>query len=109
MSAKAACLIPARWTLEDYARHTCGDRSHVHISRTELGDSLKHGLVEIVRPEDRRQRRRMIVRAVRILNVRGLSCVVGAGLVIALGDPSDRGWALAMLAQVRKRREGLYE
>jgi hypothetical protein len=109
VSAKAACIIPRRWTLEDYARHTCGDRSHGHLSRVELADNLKHGLVEIVRHEDRRLRHKTVVRIVRTLAARGLSCSVGSFLVMALSDRCERGWALAMLAQIRMRREARVE
>jgi len=114
VSAKAACVIPTRWTLEDYAQHTCSDRSHGHLSKTELADNRKHGLIEVLREEHieivrhpvrRRIHHRAVVRIVRTLAARGLSCSVGSRLVIALGDPTDRGWALVMLAQIRKRRE----
>lgn len=109
VSAKAACVIPTRWTLEDYSRHTCSDRSHAHLSRVELADNLNHGLVEMVREGDRRGRIKTVVRIVRTLAARGLSCSVGDVLVLALSDRCQRGWALTMLAQIRMRREARAE
>lgn len=63
------------------------------------------GLVEVLREENERRRVKGIVRLTRTFAARGLSCIIGAELVIALGDPSERSWALAMLAQIRKRVE----
>ena len=108
MSAKVACLIPHRWSIEEYGLHTCADRSHSHLSRTECAESLRFGFVEIVRSGDRRLHRKMVVRMLRTLPLRGLSCSVGAGLVLALGS-NDRNWALAMLSQVRMRNESRLE
>jgi hypothetical protein len=98
-------VIPRRWTLDDYAQHSCSDHSHAHLSRAELADSLKHGLVELVRYEDRRQHHKAIVRVVRILSVRGLSCRVGEALALMLASDNARGTALTMLSQIRMRRE----
>jgi hypothetical protein len=109
LSRKYACVIPRLWTLEDYAQHTCSDKSHGHLSRVEFADNVKHGLVEILRHGDRRLREKTVVRAVRTLPARGLSCSVGAALVTALGDRSERGWALSMLALIRRRVEARSE
>jgi hypothetical protein len=105
MSTKHACVIPTRWTLGDYALHTCSDRSHAHLSRAEYDDNLSHGLVELLRGPDHRLRRKAVVRAVRTLPVRGLSCTVGEALVLMLADDRGRGVAKAMLAQIKMRRE----
>lgn len=109
VSTKIACLIPARWSLEDYARHTCNDRSHLHLSRSEYEDNLRDGSVELIRYPDRRLRRPAVVRIVRIQR-RGLSRSVGETLAVEIalvamdGKPRD-GWPHAMLAQIRMRRE----
>lgn len=109
MSAKAACVIPRRWTLEDYALHTCADRSHGHLSRVELADNLRHGFVEVLRHGNSKAHLKPVVRLVRTLPARGLSCSVGAELAAALRDDAERGWAIAMLNQIRGRRESLME
>jgi len=67
------------------------------------------GLVELIREGDRRGRIKTVVRIVKTLAARGLSCSVGSGLVLALSDRIERGWALAMLAQIRMRREARVE
>ncbi|MGO9641498.1 MAG: hypothetical protein ACLP1Y_09375 [Candidatus Acidiferrales bacterium] len=105
VSAKIACVIPRRWTLEDYAQHTCSDHSHAHLSRVELADNLRNGLVELVRAEDGRLPQKIIVRQVRTLTARGLSCTVGEGLVVMLRRENERAVALVMLAHIRMRRE----
>ena len=108
MSSKVACLIPSRWTLEDYARHTCHDGSHAHFSKSEYDQQLRDGAIELVRHPDRRMGRKAVVRIVRIVR-RGLSCSVGTELSIAIVEASyeraTNGWAHAMLAQIRMRRE----
>lgn len=108
VSAKVACLIPSHWTLEDYGRHTCHDGSHVHFSKSQYDEQLRDGSVELLRYPDRRMGRKAIVRIVRVAH-RGLSCSVGSELSIAIVEASyehaTSGWAHAMLAQIRMRRE----
>jgi hypothetical protein len=102
-------VIPGRWTLEEYARHTCDDRSHFHLSRTEYNENLALGLIEVVRaPECSRKgvmRVKAIVRTVRVLAARGLSCSMGEALPIMLSENGSRGVALVMMAEIRNRRE----
>jgi hypothetical protein len=107
VSAKVACLIPARWDLQDYALHTCSDRSHIHLSKSEFEDNLENKLIEILRPPDSRRGRKAVVRIIRTMTARGLSCSVGEGLATALRTDSERDWALTMLAQIRGRREAI--
>ena len=73
-------MIPRRWTLGDYLQHSCSDRSHAHLSRVELADSLSHGLVELVRAGRHKPYQKAVVRVVRTLSVRGLSCTAGASV-----------------------------
>jgi len=101
-------VIPSRWTLEDYSRHTCGDRSHSHISRAELAEGMSTGLMKMLRPRVWKNGRviaKAVVQIMRTFPTRGLSCCVGAELVISLEKSSERDWAGAMLASIRMRRE----
>ena len=53
MSKKTVCVIPATWSLEDYARHTCFDRSHSHTTIDEASSNIAHSIAQwIVRPTD---------------------------------------------------------
>jgi hypothetical protein len=81
----------------------------VHISRVELAEGLNMGLMKMLRPRSFKNGRivaKAVVQVIRVFSMRGLSCCVGAQLVISLERHSDRDWASAMLASIRMRREG---
>ena len=103
MSKKTVCEIPSRWTVADYAAHSCTDRSHRHITRSQASDDVRSGMAEWVRsPRDRRNR--LIVRVVvRNIAFRGLSSIVGAHLRMAVAAEED--WAITMLRCIQMRRE----
>jgi hypothetical protein len=98
VSLKRYCLVPARWTPDDLARHSCADRSHVHLSRSQVWDLEREGLLEWVRrPISRAEKG--IVKIRRIVAARGLSCRIGEAL--AEGLRLRLPWARAMLADIR--------
>jgi len=104
LSVKRYCLVPARWTLEEYARHTCDDRSHSHLSKSQVYELEALKLIEwLRRPEDRKQKG--VLKQLRTISHRGLSCRVGGELASALRDDSRRGIAQVMLANINMRRE----
>jgi hypothetical protein len=45
VSLKNICRIPRTWNLEEYRRHTCTDRSHLHFSRSQIAPYEAKGLV----------------------------------------------------------------
>jgi hypothetical protein len=97
MSYKRYCLVRPSWTPDDCARHTCDDRSHIHLSRSQLAALEADDLVEwLHQPVNRHDKG--IVRLRRLLPARGLSCRVGAELAEAV----QRGlaWARVMLADI---------
>ena len=103
MSKKTVCEIPSRWTVADYAAHSCTDRSHRHITRTQASEDVSSGMAEWVRPP-RDRRGRMVVRVVvRNISFRGLSSIVGTELRLAVA--AKEGWAVAMLRSIQMRRE----
>lgn len=111
MSAKLFCLVPPRWTLHDYSLHTCSDRSHSHLSRSQVYDFEKHGsinwiairyadrqLIPTSKPDVSKKWLGGIVRISRSFKFRGLSSDVGAYL--AENIRRGESWALAMLDQI---------
>ena len=101
--SKKVCEIPSRWSVADYANHSCSDRSHHHVSRTQASEDVKLGLAEWVRPPSDR-RGRLIVRMIaRNVGIRGLSSAVGEYLRVAVAQ--KEGWAVAMLRSIQLRRE----
>jgi len=92
------CLIPAHWTREDLALHSCRDGSHAHLSSAEVHDARVHALVEWVL-EPVRNRDRGIVRLCRQISARGLSCRVGELLALAVSKREH--WARLMIADIR--------
>lgn len=85
---------------DDCARHTCEDHSHRHLSLREVRTLEVDDLVEwIRRPINRRDRGIVRLRRLVIPPARGLSCRVGADLVVAVA----RGflWARIMLADIQ--------
>jgi len=104
VSIKRYCLVPARWTLEDYSRHTCDDHSHSHLSKSQVYELEVLSLIEwLRRPEHRKEKG--ILKQIKTISHRGLSCRVGGELVSALCDYSRRGIAEVMLANINQRRE----
>jgi hypothetical protein len=117
MAVKRFCLVPHFWTLEDYARHTCFDHSHSHLSRAQLYDHDKHGSIEWIairysdrelvpvtdKPDPTRRSSGGVVRISRIFPARGLSSNLGENLAAAVMN--GESWALAMFAQMSRRNE----
>jgi hypothetical protein len=98
VSLKCYCLVPAGWTAADCTKHSCDDRSHVHLSRRQLWELGCDGVVEWLHvPVNRRDEG--IVRLCRTFGVRGLSCRVGPELADALR--LGLAWACVMLADIR--------
>ncbi len=120
MSLKNICSIARSWTLEDYRLHTCSDGSHAHLTRAQVQEKDKQGLVVwLMRGETRRESSVVWVLsnahpgpstksfcATEPINA-GLSNRVGEQLAIGVYTRQD--WALTMLAQVNLRREGSFE
>lgn len=104
MSAKIACLIPPRWSLAEYALHTCDDRSHSHFSQSQFNEQLRDGSVELLRWPDMKRGVKAVVRMVRI-SKRGISCSAGETLAWMLLDDDTRMVAQTMLAEIRMTRE----
>jgi hypothetical protein len=103
VSKKTVCEIPSRWSSADYAQHSCTDRSHRHITRSQASEDVSSGMAEWIRaPRDRRGR--MVVRVVvRNISFRGLSSSTGFYLRIAIAAKED--WAITMLRTIQMRRE----
>jgi hypothetical protein len=98
VSIKRYCLVPATWNLADCSAHSCGDGSHVHLSRAQLWDLEADGLIEWMhRPANRHDKG--IVQLRRLVGTRGLSARVGAVLAEAVRLRLD--WALLMLSDIR--------
>ena len=102
MSKKTVCLIPARWTLQEYQQHNCEDRSHRHVTRTQASADVRDGVAEWV--QEPKRGARPIVRLIRVVALgAGLSARYGGYFRFALAARED--WAVTMLASIRMRRE----
>jgi hypothetical protein len=114
LSVKPYCLVPPRWSMVEYSLHTCDDRSHPHLSHSEI-DALQNvgaldwligsyvGKSERERAKSRREK--CVVKIRRFFSARGLSCSVGSELAEMLADASRRPIASAMLAHIKMRSE----
>jgi len=45
MAKNRVCLVPSGWTEAEYAMHSCGDGSHVHLKEQEAERCLHHGII----------------------------------------------------------------
>lgn len=115
MSKKKVCQVPPFWTLEQFHRHSCDDRSHGHITLARARLFENTGRVRWLREPDpagtggilslspeRIAGIQTSARIATVATVRGLSCrVVGEYLLFA----SIRGelWARVMIAQMCSR------
>jgi hypothetical protein len=100
----------------DLQRLTCGDRSHAHISRSQLYDYEKHNSIEWMavryktgeyspteHPSLAEKWFGGIVRISRLFKFRDSSSSLGAYLSSCVRRRED--WALAMVADLRGYRE----
>jgi hypothetical protein len=115
MSLKNICAIPKHWTLEEYSRHTCADGSHSHLTRAQLHEKEKKGLVVYLRASKNRRETSIVY----ILDSHpgpstasyspgaplntGLSNRVGEVLAVAVYQRQP--WGQVMLAHINGRRE----
>jgi hypothetical protein len=95
--------MPAAWTPEDLALNPCSGNSHAHLSRGQAAEFMQATTVDELRAPTRKTKG--ILRLKRSIALRGLSCYVGGELVECLSHSSSRDWALAMLRNIRLRRE----
>lgn len=118
MSAKRFCLVPPGWDLKIHSMRGCDDRSHSHLSRSQVYEFDKHQSLEWLAIRYKRGEDFVltdspdhlqtwwggIARISRIFDFRGLSGTTGEYLAAAVR--AREGWALAMLAQIHGRVEG---
>jgi hypothetical protein len=100
-------------------RHVCGDRSHAHLSRSQLYDYEKHNSIEWIavryrgdaqfiptqRPDLDRTWDGGILRISKLFAMRGASVGLGAFLTAAVR--ARESWALVMRDEMRCRRSPL--
>lgn len=123
MALKNVCLVPYGWELGDYKRHTCTDRSHSHISVSQLNKLESKKNVRVIVRAGGNSLNTVVARIApseRIAPVpamRGCSCRVGDTLTVALDERRSRRrktgvldqtleWAIVMLADIRRRPVG---
>jgi hypothetical protein len=118
LSAKRFCLVPPGWDLKIFSEHSCDDRSHSHVSRSQVYEFDKHQSLEWLAirykkgddfvltdsPDHLQTWWGGIARISRIFDFRGLSATAGEYLSLAVRRRES--WALAMLAQIHMRHEG---
>jgi hypothetical protein len=115
MSLKNICAIPKHWTLEDYAAHTCADGSHSHLTRAQLHEKEKQGLVVFLRAAKNR-RETSIVYILESHPGPATSCYTPGGPlntglsnrvgeVLASAVYQRKPWGQVMLAHINLRRE----
>lgn len=107
MALKNVCLVPCGWTLGDYKRHTCHDRSHSHISVPQLKKLESQKTVSVLARAGEKNPHTVAVRnssSHRIAPqpaLRDRSCRLGEPLTLALA--AKLAWAQVMLADIRHR------
>jgi hypothetical protein len=114
VALKNICVIPRRWTTDDYAGHTCTDGSHSHVSHAQLQEKERDGrVVWLHRARSRREASVVYILeshpgaatsspACGPINT-GLSNRVGEVLALAVYD--HQAWAAVMLSSINCRRE----
>ena len=109
MSAKRICLVHFGFEKQDLSTLTCTDKSHTHISNRELREYRDLRIVETTEDGNLSWLRepgvngKGVIRLVRQLGIRGLSCKVGSTLAIAIQRREP--WAQVMYANQRMQRE----
>jgi hypothetical protein len=96
VSVKRYCLVPGSWDAERSGPLRCEDRTHPHLSDSDVWDFDRLGIVEYVRHPTRKEKG--IVKLRRLISQRGLSCRVGEHLAEALRRRLS--WAHAMRADI---------
>jgi hypothetical protein len=115
------CRIPIDWTMLDYARHSCFDGSHIHLSHAQVAEHEKRDLViwlycgisrhakSVVQIEELAERDVSFAGppsishpAGRPINI-GLSFRVGPYLARRVRERER--WALVMLSHINMRPE----
>lgn len=109
MSAKRICLVHFGFENQDLSTLSCTDKSHTHISNSELREYRDLNIVEtdltgnlswLRQPS---AKAKGVIRMVRQIGIRGLSCKIGDELACAVQDKEP--WAVVMYANQRMQRE----
>lgn len=105
MSSKKICLVPAAFEVTDLPNLNCDDRpsSHTHISNSELVQGRCERKIEDGWLREPERYRNGVVRRIKKLPMRGLSCCVGESLAIAVSQ--GELIARAMLNEIRHQPE----
>lgn len=98
-------------TLENYDQHTCTDRSHSHLSKTQIDGLQAVGALEWLRgtyegkSKKERSKEKAVVKIRRFFAARGLSCSIGDGVVEMLDAEERRSIGNVMLSHIKMRSE----
>ena len=98
-------------TLDLYDQHTCNDRSHSHLRKSEIDILQSVGALEWLRgsyegkSKKERNREKAVVKISRFFAARGLSCSVGGELAEMLASEERRGIGNVMFAHIKMRSE----
>jgi hypothetical protein len=117
IARKRFCLVPYGFDVRDLQRHRCDDRSHAHLSRSQLYNMEKHGEIQWLAVRYRGTREFIpadkpdaglhvdggILRVSRLFKFRGASNALGEFLSSCLRRREP--WAEIMLHDMRGDRE----
>ena len=121
MALKTICSVPLDWTMVDYARHTCFDGSHVHLSHSQLEHHKKHDFVDYLQKGTCRREKNVV--RIELVPVADNSWAGRPSLTHAAGGAMNHGlsfrvgaylasrvrqkesWAQVMLSQINMRPE----
>jgi hypothetical protein len=102
LAAKKNILVPHSFTAADLPSLKTSSQQFARLSNAEVYEAEKLNLVEwIHKPQHRRDRG--VVRQIRSIGIRGLSCKLGEPLAVAVQQKEL--WAQVMLAHIQMRRE----
>jgi hypothetical protein len=102
LAAKKNILVPHSFTAADLPSLQTSSKLYARLSNSEVYEAEKLNLIEwLHKPLHRRDRG--VVRQIRSIGIRGLSCKLGEPLAVAVQQKEP--WAQVMLAHIQMRRE----
>jgi hypothetical protein len=102
LAAKKNILVPHSFKASDLPSLKFSSLQFARLSNAEVYEAEKLNLIEwLHKPEHRRDRG--VVRQIRSIGIRGLSCKLGEYHAVAVQQKLP--WAQVMLAQIQMRRE----